>query len=129
MSRLKEDRTVLGAYFSPAFASGGAKTTFLDGSAGLDFGRGWGAFASYRLGWTSLSGTQGMVDKGRLLSNAFAVDLSRTGLLRAGDRFAVRVMQPLRVVRGGLEIPCPRPMIIDRRNRFDQRFMSLAPRP
>jgi hypothetical protein len=129
VSQLREDRTVLGARFSSAFGSGGATSTFVDASAALHLGRGWGTMASYRLGWTSLSGSSGMVDKGRLASNAFAFDLSKTNLLMTGDKFAVRFMQPLRIRNGGLAMNLPAAYdYATGETRFDQRFFSLAPR-
>ena len=75
-SRLEEQETMLGARFSSAFASGGARSTFLDGTASFDLGRGWGAFASYRRGWTRMAGSGALVDEGRLKTDAWAFDLS-----------------------------------------------------
>jgi hypothetical protein len=129
VSQLKEDSTVLGARFSTAFSSGGATSTFLDSSASLDLGRGWATMGSYRRGWTSLSGTSGMVDKGRLATEAFAFDLSKTGLFTTGDKFAFRFMQPLRVRNGGLDMNLPAAYdYATGTTRFDQRFFSLAPK-
>jgi hypothetical protein len=128
VTQLKEDRTVLGARFAPAFGSGGATSNFLDASASFDLGRGWASFAAYRRGWTSLSGASGMVEKGRLASNAFAFDLSKSGLMQDGDNFALRVLQPLRVTKGGLSLNLPASYdYATGAASFDDRFFSLAP--
>jgi len=128
-SRLREDRTVLGGRFSPIFSGAGSSTTFLDGSASLDLGRGWNAFASYRHGWTLLPGTGALVDNGRLTSNAAAFDLSKTGLFASGDKLAFRVMQPLRVIGGGMNLNLP--VSYDYATgtpAYERRLFSLAPK-
>ncbi|TMJ15539.1 MAG: peptidase S8, partial [Alphaproteobacteria bacterium] len=106
-TRLREESTVFGGQFSSALATGGASSWFVDATAAMDIGRGWGAFASYRRGWTSLPGNSALVDKGRFSSDAWAFDLSKRGALLSGDRLAFRVMQPLRVVSGGLALNAP----------------------
>ena len=127
-SRLSEESTVLGGRFSPIFASGGSRTAFVDGTASLGLGGGWEAYASYRRGWTSLSGTSGLVEKGRLRTGAFAFDLSKADAFAAGDRLAFRVMQPLRVASGGFDLNMPVSYDYSTRTPgFEQRFFNLAP--
>jgi hypothetical protein len=106
-SRLDEEGTMLGSRFSSAFASGGATSTFLDTSASYDLGNGWVAFASYRHGWTRMAGSGGLVDEGRLSSDAWAFDLSKSSAFSGGDKLAFRVMQPLRVRSGGFDLAVP----------------------
>jgi len=107
VSRLAEDETVLGGRFSAAFSGRGASSLFADAGAALDFGRGWGAYASYRRGWTSLPGTGALVERGRLATQAFAFDVSRRGVFKKGDSLALRVTQPLRVGSGGFDLNIP----------------------
>ena len=104
---IDEESTILGGRFGPAFTSAGATSHFADASASFDIGRGWGAFASYRRGWTSLGGTGGLVENGRMGTDAWAFDLSKRGAFSAGDKLALRVMQPLRVRSGGFNLSVP----------------------
>jgi hypothetical protein len=127
-SQLKEESTILGGRFSSAFSSGGSSTTFVDGTIDANLGNGWGAFASYRRGWTAMPGTGALVDSGRLQTEAFAFDISKSGALTGGDRFAFRIMQPLRVSRGGFELNVP--VSYDYSTGgvgYEQRFFNLAP--
>jgi hypothetical protein len=128
VSRLTEEETVLGGRFSSAFANSGATSYFLDGTASFDVGRGWGVFASYRLGWTSLPGTGALVDNGRLATDAWAFDVSKRAALVAGDKLAFRLMQPLRVRSGGFDLTLP--VNYDYATGavgYEQRFFNLAP--
>lgn len=106
-SRLNEDETVLGSRFSGLLAHRGSLSTFVDTAASVELGRRWTAYASYRRGWTSVAGGGGLVDHGRLVSQAFAFDLAKSRMFATGDRFALRVLQPLRVSRGGLDLTVP----------------------
>jgi hypothetical protein len=127
-SRLSEEATILGARFSSVLSSGGSRTLFADGTAGLDLGAGLEARASYRRGWTSMPGTGSLVERGRLRTEAFAFDLSGSGMFRAGDKLAFRVMQPLRVASGGFDLDMP--VGYDYSTgaaRFERRFFNLAP--
>jgi subtilisin family serine protease len=127
-SRLREESTVLGGRFSSAFSNGGSTSTFLDGTADIGLGNGWAAFASYRRGWTAMPGTGALVDRGRLATEAFAFDVSKTGALTASDKLAFRVMQPLRVSKGGFDMSVP--VSYDYATGAvgrEQRFFNLAP--
>ena len=69
-----------------------------------------------------------LVEKGRLRTEAFAFDLSRTGLFAASDKLAFRVMQPLRVASGGFDLDMP--VSYDYATgtaRSERRFFNLAP--
>lgn len=106
-SRLDEERTVLGGRLAPSLTSAGATSWFADAAASAGLGGGWSARASYRRGWTSLAGTGGLATGGSLSTDAWALDVSRSGAFLGGDRFALRVMQPLRVRSGGLSLNVP----------------------
>jgi hypothetical protein len=127
-ARLSEESTILGGRFSSAFSSKGSDTIFMDGAASLDIGKGWGAFASYRRGWTSAPGSGALIDKGRLATNAFAFDLSKTGAFSHNDKIAFRVMQPLRVASGGFNLNMPVSYdYATKSTGYEQRFFNLAP--
>jgi hypothetical protein len=127
-SRLDEEATILGGRFSSAFSGAGSTSWFADGAASLDFGSGWGAYASYRRGWTSIRGSNAFVQGGRLSTNAFAFDLTKAGAFAANDKVALRMMQPLRVRTGGLDVNLP--VSYDYASGevgYQQRFLNLAP--
>jgi hypothetical protein len=127
-SRLYEEVTVLGGRFSEAFSRRGSTTQFLDGTASLPLGRGLAALASYRHGWTNMPGTGSLVDQGRLSTEAFAFDISRVNAFALGDKLAVRMMQPLRVRSGGLDLNLP--VSYDHATGdvgYESRFFNLAP--
>ncbi|HLL59007.1 MAG TPA: S8 family serine peptidase, partial [Allosphingosinicella sp.] len=127
-SRLHEESTVLGGNFSSAFSSAGATSHFLDAAASYDLGRGWGAYGSYRRGWTSLPGTGGLVQEGRFSTDAWAFDLSRRNAFTGGDKLAFRVMQPLRVRGGGLSMSVPTSYdYATLAVGYEDRFLSLTP--
>lgn len=127
-SLLDEAATILGGRFSPAFSSAGSTSRFADGAAWLDLGRGWGANASYRHGWTSIRDGDALVRGGRLSSNAFAIDLTKTGALAPSDRIGLRIMQPLRVRTGGLDINLPVSYdYASGKVAYQHRFLNLAP--
>jgi hypothetical protein len=127
-SRLAEESTVLGGRFDSLFTGAGATSYFLDGGASFDFGGGWGAFASYRHGWTSLPGTGGLVKEGRFASNAWAFDLSKVNAFASGDKLAFRVMQPLRVSAGGFDLSVPTSYDYSSRTvGYEDRFLNLSP--
>lgn len=102
-SRMREDETVLGGRFDASLGAPGATSWFLDSAATVALGGGWQGTARYRRGWTGF----GSDDAGRLSTDAFAFDLSKAGLFRGGDRFGLRVSQPLRVRSGGLGVMLP----------------------
>jgi len=127
-SRLDEQSTVFGARFSPLIGAGGATSWFADAGAGFALGRGWDASIGYRLGWTEIPAAAGLAQGGRLATDAWSVDLARTGALRPGDRFALRVMQPLRVRSGGLDLKVPVSYSYDTLSAgYESRFFNLAP--
>jgi hypothetical protein len=127
-SRLGEENTVLGGRFSSLFSGAGATTYFVDGTASFDLGAGWGAFGSYRRGWTNLPGTGALVQEGRLSTDAWAFDLSKRNALAGGDKLAFRVMQPLRVRAGGFNMSVPASYDYATGSvGYENRFLNLAP--
>ncbi len=127
-SRLDEEATILGGHFSSAFLSAGSTSWFADGAASLDFGGGWGAYASYRHGWTSVRGGNALVQGGRLTSNAFAFDLTKTSVLQRSDKIGLRIMQPLRVRSGGFDVNLPVSYdYASGKAAYQSRFLDLAP--
>ena len=127
-SQLREAMTVLGGRFSSLFSSGGSRTTFVDATGHMDIGSGWQAFASYRHGWTRMANASGLADKGRFTTDAYAFDVSKSEALAAGDKLAFRVMQPLRVTSGGLDLTLPASYdYATGETGFEQRRFSLAP--
>ncbi|MBV9929615.1 MAG: S8 family serine peptidase [Alphaproteobacteria bacterium] len=127
-TRLTEQRTVLGAGFSDALGGGGATSWFADAGAALRLGGGWSATAGYRRGWTSLAGAAGLARAGRLVTDAWSFDIAKSGVFRPGDRFALRLMQPLRVASGGFTLSVPVSYDYGTLQAgYGDRFFNLAP--
>ena len=128
-SRLNEESTMLGGRFDSVLTGAGAKSYFLDSTGSLDLGRGWGAYASYRRGWTSLPGSGGLVNSGRLATEAWAFDLSKRSAFFGGDKLALRAMQPLRVRSGGFSMLVPISYDYSTLSvGYADRFLNLAPK-
>ena len=122
MTRLSEDRTVLGARFASLFTSGGARTMLVDAAARIDLGSGWEATGSYRRGWTDAGSL-------KLQSEAFSAELATTGLMQTGDSFALRLSQPLRVMSGGFAMQVPVAYSYTGETvTYGDRFLSLVPK-
>lgn len=117
---------MLGGQF--AFGRAGATSYFADIGASYEIGGGWNAAASYRRGWTNLPGGTGLVQGGRLVTDAFSADLFRRNAFAPGDRLAFRVMQPLRVASGGYDLNVPVSYNYgDGSVGFERRLFNLAP--
>ena len=126
VTRLAEEQTVLGGTFD--FTSSGATSHFLDSSVTFDLGRGWTGQAMYRRGWTSMPKNSGLVSGGKLSTDAWSIDLSRSNAFRNGDILAFRIMQPLRVRSGGYAINTPISYdYSDLSIGYQQRMFNLAP--
>jgi hypothetical protein len=100
LGRLEESGSLLGGRLDPLLGGGGAGTSFLDLEARRDLGSGWSAGVTARRGWTSFAG-------GRFTSGAYAADLAGSDLLTGGDRFGLRLSQPLRIDGGGFAMNLP----------------------
>jgi len=128
LSRLSEEETVLGGHFSTIFTPRGARTYFADATASFDLGDGWDAFASYRRGWTAIPSSSAFVTDAHLHSEAFAFDISKSGAFTAGDRLSFRMMQPLRVAKGGFGLTLPVSYDYSTRQAgYANEFFNLAP--
>jgi hypothetical protein len=107
VTRLTEDRTTLGAHFGPLFGGGGSSSWFADLRADWRVGGGWSLAAAARQGWTRAPAAGLMTGGATIRSNAFSLDLAKTGVFGSGDRFGFRLAQPLRVASGGLGLRLP----------------------
>jgi hypothetical protein len=127
-TRLDEQSTVFGARFSPLIGVAGATSRFVDAGANVALGGGWEASLGYRLGWSDLPAAAGLAQSGRLATDAWSIDVGRSGALRPGDRFALRLMQPLRVRSGGIALNVPVSYSYDTLSAgYESRFFNLAP--
>jgi hypothetical protein len=107
VTRLAEDRTLLGAHFGPLFGSGGSTSWFADVRADWRFGAGWSVTAARRQGWTTMAPGGLLAGSPTIRSTAFSIDLAKAGAFARGDQLAFRVAQPLRVASGGLSLRLP----------------------
>lgn len=110
VGRLDEERSLLGGQIDSLLGGGGAATSFLDLEARRALGAGWSFGLSARRGWTSFAG-------GRFTSGAYAADLAASDLFANGDRFGLRLSQPLRIDSGGFAMSLP--------TSFD--YISMSP--
>lgn len=104
---MREDTTLLGARFHPAFGLAGADTVFLDAEAGWRFAKRWRLGAAMRNGWTYARDGGSVAGGSRLISRAWSLDLTRAGVFGANDSLGLRLSQPLRVESGGLNLELP----------------------
>jgi hypothetical protein len=73
---------------------------FLDAEARRDLGSGWTSTLTARRGWTAFA-------NGKLATDAFALDLTKIGIMSSSDSLGFRIAQPLRVERGGFAMMIP----------------------
>ncbi len=126
-SWLRESGSLLGARLGPVFGAGGATSLVGDASVGFDAGDGWRLSGAWRQMWTRPD-RAGLVAGGALWSSAFSFDVAKAGLLRPGDRAALRFAQPLRVARGGIDLMLPVAHdYASGRTDFGRRPYNLAP--
>jgi hypothetical protein len=100
LSRLDEKQTLLGGRMGNALGGGGSNSMFLDLEARRELGHGVSAGLMARRGWTAFAG-------GKLQTDAYAFDVTKTGVLGSNDRIGLRVAQPLRVASGGFGMMLP----------------------
>jgi hypothetical protein len=127
LSHLKEKETVLGGRFSGPLFGTGSVSYFLDGAGTLHLGEKLIGTLRYRRGWTRFGGGE-LADFGRLVSDAFSLDVTRHGAFSPGDSLAFRITQPLRVTSGGFGVEVP--VSYDYGTGavgFEQRILNLAP--
>lgn len=114
---LAERDSLLGARLHSAFGARGADSAFLDASLGWRAGDSWRLGAALRSGWTWARRGGALAAGSRLTTSAWAVDASRYGVIQPGDSVSLRLSQPLRVERGGLNFLLP----------VDYSYETLAP--
>ncbi|MDQ2879450.1 MAG: S8 family serine peptidase [Pseudomonadota bacterium] len=106
-TRLAERDTLLGARFSDGLGGTHGTSWFLDAAARMDAGGGWSAGGSLRKGWSIASVRGGLQGSGTIHTDAYAADLGKDGVFGAHDSFGLRMAQPLRVSRGGIDLRLP----------------------
>ena len=100
MTRLDEQRSLLGGQMSETIGAGGSSSWIVDGEARRDLGNGFSAALSARRGWTSFVA-------GQFATSAYAFDLAKLGMFGHSDRLGLRVSQPIRIASGGLAAILP----------------------
>ena len=106
-TRMRETDTLLGARFLGGLGAARADSLFLDLGARADLGSGWTLGGSMRQGWTRAELRGGVQGSGMIRTNGFAADFGKDGVFGGGDRFGIRVAQPLRVSEGGIDYLLP----------------------
>ncbi len=129
ISVMAEDETFLGARFSEALGGGqGSTSLFADIAlrwAGPD---GWSIGGDMRHGWSFANGSSAVMRGGILRSFAASADISKTGITTNDDRLSLRVAQPLRVYRGGLQLRLPTSYdYASLSTTYENRLFNLAP--
>ncbi|MBV7266189.1 S8 family peptidase [Erythrobacter ani] len=104
---LSEKETLLGGHFNSALGLAGADTLYLDADIVQRMGRKWRAGMAFRGGMTRPRGGALIGGGSQLISEAWSIDLSRTGNFTVNDTVGLRVSQPLRVSGGGLDLDLP----------------------
>lgn len=129
LTRLNEANSVLGARFSGALGAAHATSWFVDLGLRQDFGGGWSLGASMRQGWTQAKLRGGVEGSGLIRTNGFAADLDKRGVLGGGDSLGLRIAQPLRVSRGGIDLMLPGDYDYwtESVSRWDATHINLAP--
>ena len=107
VSLLNEEDTLLGAHFNPAFGLTGAQSVFLDGRISRSLGSKWHVGGSYRAGFTRPDGGALIGSGSQIRTNAWSVNLSRSGFLGRSDSLGFRLSQPMRVSGGALQFDLP----------------------
>ena len=105
-TRLDEADSVLGARFDPALGASRASSWFVDAQARFETGSGWTFGGGLHQGWTRAEVRGGLSGGGMIRSDAFAADFGKTGLF-GRDSAGLRIAQPLRVARGGIDLALP----------------------
>ena len=106
-TRLGERDTLLGARFGAGLGATRATSWFVDSAARVDAGRGWSLGGSLRHGWTLADVRAGLSGGGTIRTNAFAADIGKYGVVGRRDSLGLRIAQPLRVSRGGIDLKLP----------------------
>lgn len=100
-SWLTENQTILGARVRQGYGTSGADSLFLDAALSWRPRSAWRLGAAWRRGTTTVGRISGMTGDQRLITSAWAVDLTRFGVLSPEGAMSLRVSQPLRVNGSG----------------------------
>lgn len=106
--RLRESGTFLGSRGSALLGLRGATSDFAVAEADYSAGDGWVLGLSMRGGLTRLDRQGGLTAAAETLkSAAFALRADKYDVLASGDALSLRLSQPLRIERGGLQLDVP----------------------
>ena len=105
-SRLDEGNTLLGARLDAGLGAPEGSSWFLDANARLEAGNGWTVGGMWRHGRTLARIDNGVDGSGSLTTAAFSLDIGKDRL-HADDSIGLRVSQPLRVTKGGVDLILP----------------------
>jgi hypothetical protein len=106
-SQLSEKETVLGARFGAMFGAPGSVTRQISVDGNFVSPGGWALRGRWQQGWTRISAGGVRPASDHLISSAWSFDATRDGMLLSGDRFGLRLAQPVRVASGGLTVELP----------------------
>ena len=105
-TRMAEDGTLLGARFDWGLGGARADSWFLDAKARWAMGDGWTLGGTMRRGWTAAGLRGALSGLGTVRTGAFAADVGKDGMFGT-DSIGLRIAQPLRVSRGGIDYALP----------------------
>lgn len=103
ITRMNEDRTILGARLDGALSGGGATSWFADARATLIPADHWQFGASMRRGWTLVPAGLARGNS-TIQTRALSLDMTRTALFTGTDSLSLRWAEPLRVTSGGIDL-------------------------
>ena len=104
---LRENETLLGSRLADIFGTNGAETLFADVNIAFTPARDWHISTAWRHGLTRLDPNAARQGVDRLKSNAWSFDVARENLFADLDSLALRIAQPLRISKGGLNLTLP----------------------
>lgn len=99
-SWLTENQTILGARVRDGYRSVGADSLFLDAGLSWRPRHAWRVGTAWRHGMTRVDSIGGGPGGLQLITNAWALDVTRFGVLERAGALSLRVSQPLRVANG-----------------------------
>ncbi len=104
---LVERGALLGAQFDTLYGVNRTTSLFADFDAQMSPLQNWALRGSLRRGWSRVSSGGVRRESDRLTTSAWSFDVTRAALFSPADSFALRISQPLRVTRGGLDLTLP----------------------
>ena len=107
LTQLTERKTVLGSNLGPFLGNNGGQSWFADVLANVSLGQRWQLGLAWRQGWTKVAPNGIRLGNDFLRTNAWSADVMHTGITSDFDSLSLRVSQPLRVSRGGLNLTLP----------------------